>query len=147
MKLFPKTFRCQTQLTLDQCKHRIQDKFPKSSFSQIRLTSFVEDGDAASFTLVWAGGNNGIFAIRLDATLTQKSDHVQIMGNARPMLLGLLLALYFPVISLVLVFVFLPILWLSAFFLVVFFGVAWMIYNTFQARTRLIDKVCLALER
>ena len=84
--------------------------------------------------------------MRLDATLTQKSDHVQVMGHAHPTLLGLILALYFPAISLILVFVFLPIVWLSAFFLLVFCFAALIAYNTFQARKWLIDKVCNVLD-
>lgn len=146
MKLFPKTLRCETHLSLDECKQRLQNKFPNSLFSQSRLTSFVEDGDIATFSIKWMGGNNSLCPIRLDATLTRKSDHMQIMGNARPTLLGLILAGYFVTIMLVLVIVSLPIPQLSAFFLVGFLGISLTIYDAFQARNRLIDKVCHALE-
>ena len=142
-----KSFRCQTDLTLEACKARLQAEFPKRFLSNIRLLSLVDSRDSASFTVGWTGSDQGSFPMRLDATLTQKSDHVQVMGHARPTLLGLILALYFPAISLILVFVFLPIVWLSAFFLLVFCLTALVAYKTYQARKWLIDKVCNVLDR
>ena len=146
MKPLSKSFECRTNLTMNECKELIEENFNKKtliSSSDIILEHVNENAIALEFKLMQSKIRG--FFVEMDAKLYQYHSGAQIEGQVYMTARSFLLAVYFIVITFVLVFVFRPIPLLSIFFLLGCLMAISFLVITVQSRNNLLDTVCRLL--
>lgn len=146
MMRFHKTFEHETYLTLNQCKSRIEEKYPPKLFigsTDIVTDSINLDANQLSVSLLQSR-IRGLF-LKMEFQITPTNSGVIVQGVVGMNTLNLIVNIYFIIITPILAVIFRPVPFLAIVFLLAFLVAVGFLRDILQHRDLMIQTVRMQL--